>query len=309
MNILKILEKQRDEEQIKELKTKEHLTDEEARLKYYAKELEEVLFHNTKFYNLKYISYLNHDEYRLYKIPIQTGIKRSGGHTQYETIDGKQYNKVTKEERTPESILHSEQASLYRTKQKIYEYAFANDWTNGLFFTITFNPELVDSLNYDDCYERMYQFLKNVKRQNPDFKYIFVPELHKSGRIHFHGIGANCDKLELTDSGKTKKGKKIYNINSRTFKYGFTTVSKIENTEKVSNYITKYITKELISATKGKHRYLYSKNLELAEVETVMLNDKELFMKSVELNPNVLYKKVYIDEETEQEITYIQVKK
>ena len=157
--------------------------------------------------------------------------------------------------------------------------------------------------------QTVYQFLKNVKRQNPDFKYIFVPELHKSGRIHFHGIGTNCDKLELIDSGKTQKGKKIYNINSRTFKYGFTTVSKIENTEKVSNYITKYITKELISATKGKHRYLYSKNLELAEVETVMLNDKDLFMKSVELNPNVLYKKVYVEEETEQEIIYIQVKK
>lgn len=66
--------------------------------------------------------------------------------------------------------------------------------------------------------------MKNVKRQNSEFKYIFVLELHKSG---------------------------------------FTIVFKIEDMRKVNNYITKYITKELISAIKGKHRYLYSKKLEV----------------------------------------------
>lgn len=61
-------------------------------------------------------------------------------------------------------------------------------------------------------------------------------------------------------------------------------------------------TKELISATEGKHRYLYSKNLEVPTVENVMVHDKELFMKSVEINPNVSYQKLYVNEETEQEI-------
>lgn len=309
MNLFEALEKEREHERVIELVKDKELKYDEAFLKSYADEVLEAVFETTKYYNMKHISYLNHDEYRLYKIPFQTGQKRSTEHVEYEEVDGKQYNKKTKEERTTESIIHSEQTSLTRTKQKIYEYAFANDWTNGLFFTITFNPELVDSFNYDECYKRVYQFLKNVKRQNPEFKYIFVPELHKSGRIHFHGIGTNCDKLELKDSGKTKKGKKIYNISSRTFKYGFTTVSKIEDTEKVSNYITKYITKELISATKGKHRYLYSKNLEVPTVENVMVHDKELFMKSVEVNPKVSYKKKYVNEETEQEIIYIHVKK
>ena len=148
-----------------------------------------------------------------------------------------------------------------RTKKKIYEYAFANDWSGGWFFTITFDPEQVDSFNYEECYNRVYQFLKNVKDQNPDFKYLFVPELHKSKRWHFHGISVNCDKLKFEKSGIVKNGKEIYNINKRSFKYGFTTATKIESTEKVSNYITKYITKELITMSKGQHRYLYSKNL------------------------------------------------
>ena len=64
--------------------------------------------------------------------------------------------------------------------------------------------------------------------------------------------------IRLTPSSA---GEEIYNINKRSFKYGFTIATKIESTEKVSNYITKYITKELITMSKGQHRYLYSKNL------------------------------------------------
>lgn len=258
---------------------------------------------------MKHVKYLNHEEYRLFKIPFQTGNKRTSAHVEYEEIGGVEYNKETKKERTKESKEHSEQSSLSRTKQKIYNYAFSNDWSNGLFFTITFDPKQVDSFDYDKCYKRLHQFLKNIKDQNPDFKYIFVPEFHKSGRIHFHGIGTNCDKLRLEDSGIKKNGKKIYNVNSKTFRYGFTTVSKIENTQKVSSYITKYITKEMITATKGKHRYLCSRNLDTAEVENIMIDDKELFMKTVEHNPKVINQKTYINEETGQEITYIKVKK
>ncbi|MGN0366721.1 MAG: hypothetical protein ACI4E5_12390 [Suilimivivens sp.] len=77
----------------------------------------------------------------------------------------------------------------------------------------------------------------------------------------------------------------------------------------MSSYITKYITKEMITATKGNHRYLCSRNLDTAEVENIMLDDAENFMKSVELNPKVYNQKANISEETGQEITYIKVKK
>lgn len=65
----------------------------------------------------------------------------------------------------------------------------------------------------------------------------------------------------------------------------------------------------MITATKGKHRYLCSRNLDAAEVENIMIDDKELFMKIVEHNPKVINQKTYINEETGQEITYIKVKK
>ena len=243
MTLLEIIEKQKEEQKIKELALSQKITKEEASWRYYKGRAIKSIFETPQFYNMKHVKYLNHEEYRLFKIPFQTGNKRTSAHVEYEEIGGVEYNKATKKERSKESKEHSEQSSLSRTKQKIYNYAFSNDWSNGLFFTITFDPKQVDSFDYDKCYKRLHQFLKNINDQNPDFKYIFVPEFHKSGRIHFHGIGTNCDKLKLEDSGIKKNGKKIYNVNSKTFRYGFTTVSKIEDTQKVSSYITKYITK------------------------------------------------------------------
>lgn len=309
MTLIEMLDKQKQEQQIKELALSQKITKPEAIRQYFKHEAFKVIFDSTHFFNMKHVVYLNHEEYRLFKFPFETGNKRTSAHVQYEEIGGKEYNKLTKKERTKESKEHSLKSSLSRTKKKVYEYAFSNDWSNGLFFTITFDPAQVDSFDYDKCYKRLHQFLKNIKDQNPDFKYLFVPELHKSGRIHFHGIGVNCDKLKLEYSGIKKNGKKIYNICSKTFKYGFTTVSKIQSTEKVSSYITKYITKEMITATKGKHRYLCSRNLDTADVENIMLEDKELFLKSVELNPKAYSKKIYKNDDTGQEITYIKIKK
>lgn len=71
-----------------------------------------------QFYNMKHVKNLNHEEYRLFKIPFQTGNKRTSAHVEYEKIGGVEYNKATKKERTKESKEHSEQSSLSRTKQK-----------------------------------------------------------------------------------------------------------------------------------------------------------------------------------------------
>lgn len=79
------------------LETKANLTHKEATFAHFAKELKDVTFSETKFHNLKHLSYLNHDEYRHYKIPFQTGRPSTAERVQYEEIDGKQYNKRTKE--------------------------------------------------------------------------------------------------------------------------------------------------------------------------------------------------------------------
>lgn len=257
-------------------------------------------------YNVKHTSYFNKEEYIWYSFTIVTNFESKTKRVEYfVSADGKECNLETGAVCYDESIEKSAVFSLKRIKKKIYEYAFTNEWNGGWFFTITFAPKQVDSFNYEECYNRVYQFLKNVKEQNSDFKYLFVPELHKSKRWYFHGIGVNCGKLKFENSGIIKNDKKMYNINKRSFKYGFTTATKIESTEKVSNYITK----ELIIMFKVQHRYLYSKNLAKPQSETLFEEDLKfmelLFSKHKDL---VKIKKVK-DEEYGIETTYITIKK
>ena len=110
-------------------------------------------------------------------------------------------------------------------------------------------------------------------------------------------------------SGIVKNGKEIFNINKRSFKYGFTTATKIKSTEKVSNYITKYITKELITMSKGQHRYLYSKNLAKPQSETLFEEDLKFMELFLSKHKDLVKIKKVKDEESGIETTYITIKK
>lgn len=105
--------------------------------------------------------------------------------------------------------------------------------------------------------------------------YLLVPEFHKSGRLHFHGLVSNVPKWNLIQARhyKTKRlikvnGIQIYNLVN--YNLGHTTISKIQSQEKVSNYISKYATKDLIKL-KNKKRYWYSRNLEKPKTEYLYL--------------------------------------
>lgn len=106
-----------------------------------------------------------------------------------------------------------------------------------------------------------------------------------------------------------KNAKEIYNINKRSFKYGFTTATKIESTEKVSNYITKYITKELIIMSKGQHRYLYSKNLAKLQSEILFEEDLKFMELLLSKNKDLVKIKKIKDEDRGIEITYITIRR
>ena len=170
--------------------------------------------------------------------------------------------------------------------------------------TMTFNPEKVDSFDYAECSKKLSQWLKDVrKRYAPDIRYLFVPELHKSGRYHFHGLLADIGSLCLVDSGHRDNGQIIYNIDN--YKLGFTTATKILDKQRTATYIGKYITKELSGHIKGKKHYWASRNLDLPLVKNLTVEelcamgiDKEflennsIYSKTVEYNLNGQNRKV-----------------
>lgn len=161
--------------------------------------------------------------------------------------------------------------SLRRTKEKIKGLALSNKW--DWFVTFTLDKENVDRTDYDACRKKVRNQLRKMRRHYPELKYLANPEKHKKKGFHWHALVSGIPDSALTDSGVVKGGRKVYNIDKYTM--GFTTATRIEegDTGRASNYITKYITKELMQVTKGRHRYMRSEGLQEPIVVKRLLSD------------------------------------
>ncbi|MEQ8175957.1 MAG: hypothetical protein ABRQ26_12930, partial [Syntrophomonadaceae bacterium] len=129
--------------------------------------------------------------------------------------------------------------NLNRARDKAFEIAFANEF--DYFVTFTLDSSKIDRYDKQEILKKFKVWLQNKVVRN-DLKYIIFPEYHKDGAIHFHGLCSG--DLQIIDSGlKTKRGQNIYN--SESWKYGFSSVVKIEGPyARVVNYVMKYISKD-----------------------------------------------------------------
>ena len=173
--------------------------------------------------------------------------------------------------RTMTDAERSAMVSCSRAKKEVYDIARSNNWE--WFFTFTFNPAIVDSFDYNCCVDRLSKWLNNIRRICPDMVYIVVPEKHKSGRFHFHGLFSDVWELDFVDSGHKKSGKRVYNCGN--YKYGFTTATRVSDSNKSASYLVKYITKDLCSVAKGRKRYWVSRNAKRPIVRELMVESPE----------------------------------
>lgn len=163
-------------------------------------------------------------------------------------------------------------SSMGRTINAVFQKARANDW--DWFLTFTFNPDIVDSMDYQSVVKKLSKWLNNAKTLCPDMGYIIVPEKHKSGRYHFHGLFRRCDELGFIQSGKkTVTGDIIYNVGK--YKFGWTTATRIKDQTRVTKYIAKYISKDLVQVAFNKRRYWASRNLKEPEIIECLLDNKK----------------------------------
>lgn len=197
---------------------------------------------------------------------------------------------------------HVRDTSMRRTKSKVYNYAKCNNW--DYFVTFTFSKEKIDRYDYDQCVTKLSQWLKNLRKRSPGLSYLVVPEQHKDGAWHFHGLFAGLEESEIVWSGKyvirkesgngrTKfrmTDRKIYRIGR--YRLGFMTATEIQDKQKVVSYITKYITKDMMRDLSGKKRYWCSRNLLLPTEEVFTLDQVDCFVLSQELLEDCSYHKV-----------------
>lgn len=171
-------------------------------------------------------------------------------------------------------VMTEEKGGLWRTvrriKMMIRDYALSNDlpW----FCTLTLREQVYER---DEFKRIVSQWCENVrKRHMPDFKYIILYERHEKGGWHAHCLFSE-DVSKYMVYAQMRRSKRLTSLvksyNFSLWKKGFSTCERVEDPERVSTYILKYITKDL-EIEKGKRNYLCSKNLDVP----IVLRDVEI---------------------------------
>ena len=213
------------------------------------------------------------------------GIKALNGHDRYlfseysqnaKKINQYMRNVVSERDRL---FFLADKANRAARRAKMSLFDILNNNTFDFFANLTFDPEKVDRTSIDAVAQAFTKWAASVRRKYKDMYYVFIIEEHnESDGWHFHGLigGVSADELKLVDSGKRKKGKTIYNM--QTWANGFTNITVVENYEACAKYVAKYITKNVENERLyGRKRYYSSYNLNKLEIvtRTKMLDDIE----------------------------------
>ena len=240
-------------------------------------------------YNVRIIDYPKCYQIRLYKDAVLDEDERY--YAKIDVVTGEKIEKERKEiprdkwlpvgwefdeigEKYQEQLNESLRVSATRSKNMVYYLARSNVW--DWFVTLTLDEKKIDRYDFDEVSKKVRKWFNNLRvRKAPDMYYLIVPEQHKDGAWHFHGLIGGCDGLVFEDSGRDdKNGNRIYRFEN--WKFGWSEATKVLDTERVSSYICKYITKTLCESTPGKQRYWVSNNCQRAQIEEYCLEGVDM---------------------------------
>lgn len=173
------------------------------------------------------------------------------------------------------SVERKEKDNLSRARSVVYDLARSNrfDW----FISLTFSPQMVSNRwDYDECSAAVKRFTHKLCLWGNGW--IIVPERHKNGAFHFHGLVQGelnvCPAINpYTGKQKVdKNGRLVFNLND--YEFGFTEAVKTDNSPKLATYLTEYFTKDMC-IPKGRKRYWASRALIRPQVEYLQMFDAE----------------------------------
>lgn len=165
--------------------------------------------------------------------------------------------------------------NLVRAKSKVFEYSMCNKF--DYFVTLTLDKNKYDRHNLNKYIKDLGQFIRNYRRDyNVNIQYLLIPEQHKDGAWHMHGLIKGIPEEHLTVNSNGYKDWQAYSV-----KFGYMSIDSIRSQEAISKYITKYITKALEVGggvtEKNKKLYYCSRGLYTAEkVKEGTLTSREL---------------------------------
>lgn len=147
--------------------------------------------------------------------------------------------------------------NIARARTRVFEYAACNNFE--YFITLTINNDYLDRYDLKEYIKKLGQLIRNYRRDyGVDIQYLLIPEGHKDGAWHMHGLIMGIpkeqlklftleDKLPYRLRELIMEGRKIYNWEKYAEKFGWCTLERVRSQEAVSKYITKYIRKSFDS--------------------------------------------------------------
>ena len=205
-------------------------------------------------------------------------------------FDLKQKPKITP---TPKDENERFSNSVSRSKARIFELAMCNEFTH--FCTFTQDEKLRDRFNLAEFRKDFAMFVRNLNRSRDEsdkIKYLLIPEQHKDGAWHMHGLLMGLgekdlrlftlkEKLPERIRKQLAKGVEVYDWTRYRRSFGYFTCTKINNTTACAKYTTKYISKDLQKSVResGEHLFFASQGLKGREVVVKQSLDKCPFEK------------------------------
>lgn len=169
-------------------------------------------------------------------------------------------------------------ASLSRTRSKVFELAMCNQWTH--FVTLTLSPENGNRRDLASFKHALSKWLNNLNfRKGYNIKYLLIPEPHEDGCWHMHGLFMGIpekmlrrfsvhERLPYRVLRMLHEGRQLYDWPAYAKKFGYVTCERIRSLDACAKYVTKYISKNLgLSVSRLNEKlYLCSQGLERAKV-------------------------------------------
>ena len=152
--------------------------------------------------------------------------------------------------------------NICRARGRVRELALCNEW--NYFVTLTIDGRKQDRYCLKDYIRSLGFFFGNLgKKYSCKIQYLVIPEQHKNGAWHCHGLlfGLPQCAFCLNDNGYLT----LPDYNRR---FGFIGIEPIRDKCRVAAYITKYITKDFSSEARkrGEHLFYSSQGLKGKEV-------------------------------------------
>lgn len=179
--------------------------------------------------------------------------KLSNGLIKYVSLPISQSNIDLIEKNT---IIHNDKKldnNLCRARTKIKDYILCNEFK--YFITITCNNSF-NRYSCDDLRRVVTNKIRYLrKKYHITGKYILIPEKHKNGAYHLHGV------LDASFDSFCYINKNGYDSCFCFDNIGFNSIEEVNSIVKISSYITKYISKDFAIRGLGEHCYFCSRGL------------------------------------------------